>query len=418
MNEVRLHPPLSRRSRPDGGGIEFEPLAQHGEGDAGVGEVPLERPAAGQGDGVDVPPAAREAGREQGELLLRPLPSSVAITSITRGVGRSPAKFFRGGTGGGGGDGQRAGRDGRAGGAGDGAAESGAGRAGRWGGSAAGRTIAGPMPQPDPAAPPSVPFAPHDPVAASAGALAAATETALIASDGTPLFARRFDPPAGRTVRGTVLFSPGIQSHGGWYGWSCAFLARHGWRVIFADRRGAGRNGTMRGDARHADRLLTDVRQFVRHARALSPGLPVVLAGISWGGKPATVAAAEPGLCDGLALLYPGLRARVRVGPVRSAAVRAAAALGRGRAPVRVPLDDPRLFAGDRRFREFVAADPLATRFVSVRFLKASLDLDRRLRPALARLFRPHPVRTGRGRRGNRQRRHPPAAGDVPGRRT
>ena len=214
-------------------------------------------------------------------------------------------------------------------------------------------------------------------------ALESAAPLWLTASDGEPLFCRRYDPPG--EAKGSVVFCPGIRSHSGWYGWSCRFLAERGWRVWFADRRGSGANGGRRGDVRHADRLLADVRQVLRTARRTDAG-PAVLGGISWGGKLAAALAAEPGRCDGLLLLAPGLRAKVRVGRGRAALVRAAVAAGRGDALVRVPLEEPRLFTGEPGFARFVDADPLGLRAITLRFAAASLDLDRRAERAVERL--------------------------------
>ena len=218
----------------------------------------------------------------------------------------------------------------------------------------------------------------------SRDALSAAAPLWIGASDGEPLFCRRYDP-AGAAI-GAIVFCPGVRSHSGWYGWSCRMLAEAGWRVWFADRRGTGANGGPRGDARHADRLLADVRQAIGLARRTDPGAPLVLAGISWGGKLAATLAAEPGRCDGLALLTPGLRAFVRVGAARAALVRAAGAAGRGRSVVRVPLEDPRLFTAEPAFVRFVDRDPLALHTITLRFTAASLELDRRADRALARL--------------------------------
>ena len=221
---------------------------------------------------------------------------------------------------------------------------------------------------------------------AGRAALAAAAPLWVEASDGAPLFCRRYDPPAGAPERGSLVFCPGVRSHSGWYGWSCVRLAEAGWRVWFPDRRGAGANGGPRGDVRHADRLLADVRQVLRLARTLDPAGPLALGGISWGGKVATTLAAEPGRCDGLALLAPGLRARVRVGAIRAALVRAGVAGGGGRALVRVPLDDARLFTGRDDFVRFIERDPLALDAVTLRFTAASLELDRRADRAIERL--------------------------------
>ena len=219
-------------------------------------------------------------------------------------------------------------------------------------------------------------------LAASRAALATASERTLTASDGRPLFVRDY-APAGEP-RGTVLWLHGVRSHSGWYGWGCRALADAGWRVLAADRRGAGRNGHDRGDAAAADRLLADVRHLARRARRLAPGRPLALAGVSWGAKPATVLAAEPGFCEGLVLLNPGLRSRFGPGPVRRTAVRAAVAAGRGATPVRVPLGAAGLFTDSPAFRAFVDRDPLAVRHVSLRFVAATAALDRRATPAVA----------------------------------
>ena len=234
---------------------------------------------------------------------------------------------------------------------------------------------------------------PHPPTDSPAvrdgrAALDTAAELWVTASDGVPLLCRRYDPPG--DVRGSVVFCPGVRSHSGWYGWSCRLLADAGWRVWFPDRRGSGANGPPRGDARHADRLLADVRAVLRLAAAADPGGPRVLGGVSWGAKVAATLAGERGACDGLLLLNPGLRGKVGGGVAAGLAARAAVACGLGAKPVRVPLADPHLFTGDPAFAEFVRADPLAIDTVTLRFAAASFDLGRRADRALKSL--PVPV--------------------------
>ena len=238
-----------------------------------------------------------------------------------------------------------------------------------------------------PAAPPPPPSAPPPDaarLAESRAALATAEERVFVASDGRPLFVRRYEPDG--PARGTILWLHGVRSHSGWYGWSGRELAAAGWRVLAADRRGAGRNGAGRGDAAGADRLLSDVRQLAAVARSLSPGSPLVLAGVSWGAKPAAILAAEAGSCAGLLLVNPGLRSRFGPGPAARAAVRAAVAAGRGGVPARVPLESPRLFTSSPAFAEFVERDPLAVRTVTLRFVAATAALDRRVPAAVAGL--------------------------------
>ena len=222
-------------------------------------------------------------------------------------------------------------------------------------------------------------------LAGSRAALAAAAECTFTASDGAPLFVRRYEPAG--DVRGTVLWLHGVRSHSGWYGWSGRELAAAGWRVLAADRRGAGRNGAGRGDARHPDRLLADVRQLAAVARGLSPELPLALAGVSWGAKPAVVLAAEPGFCDGLLLVNPGLRSRFSPSALQRWAVQSAAGFGRTSVPV--PLEEPELFTESRPFAAFVEHEPLAVRTVTLRFVAATVALDRRVPAAVERLKTP-----------------------------
>src|SRR5687767_13741445 len=103
------------------------------------------------------------------------------------------------------------------------------------------------------------------------------------ASDGYRLHYRRWVPPG--EVRGRVVAVHGIQSHSGWYGWSCAALARNGWDVWFADRRGSGMSEDRRGHAPSARRLMDDVAELLEQVASHTPALPTVLLSMSWGGK-------------------------------------------------------------------------------------------------------------------------------------
>src|SRR4029079_11024426 len=110
-----------------------------------------------------------------------------------------------------------------------------------------------------------------------------------------------------------------IQSHAGWYEYSCTQLSRAGYDVHFLDRRGAGQNDVDRGDAPSFRRLLDDISEFLAALpRNVSRNdsvtrLPVFLAAISWGGKLAVaLERRHPGLIDGMVLLCPGFFAKVR----------------------------------------------------------------------------------------------------------
>ena len=202
----------------------------------------------------------------------------------------------------------------------------------------------------------------------------------FVASDGYEHVWRCWLPSG--PPRAVVVGLHGIQSHAGWYGASSVCLAAAGYAVAFLDRRGSGENAAFRGDAPHADRLVYDVVQFVEHLKRNGfDGVPIVMSAVSWGGKlAAVVAACRPDLIDGLVLLAPGLCPQVGANVLQRLALRFGDAAGSGRREVSIPLEDPALFTDVAEHQAFIRDDPLALRKVTVRFLTASLELDRRVR--------------------------------------
>ncbi|MEX0703187.1 MAG: alpha/beta fold hydrolase [Planctomycetales bacterium] len=201
------------------------------------------------------------------------------------------------------------------------------------------------------------------------------------ASDGYRLHYRHWSS-AGERPRGYVVALHGIQSHSGWYEHSSGRLAAAGYDVRFLDRRGSGLNEEARGHAAHPDRLINDVAQFLAAVRfernRAAPTAPVVLLAVSWGGKlAAAVAARRPELVDALALLYPGIRPRIRPGWWQTLLLRLAAWRGWQDGTARIPLDDPCLFTSEPRWQEFIRDDPRALRRVTWGFLAASAELER-----------------------------------------
>lgn len=197
------------------------------------------------------------------------------------------------------------------------------------------------------------------------------------ASDGYPLQQRCWrtqGPPRAR-----IVALHGIQSHGGWYRYSSQRLADNGYEVHFLDRRGSGLNQRDRGHAIHEERLIADVRQYILHLNWQTrhePPCPLMLMGVSWGGKLATACAATfPELLDGVALLYPGLYSQLR--PTRWQRWRLdwASAIGWERVPVPIPLNEPELFTDSLAWQEMIRRDELALLRVSVNFLRANVRL-------------------------------------------
>jgi acylglycerol lipase len=207
------------------------------------------------------------------------------------------------------------------------------------------------------------------------------------ASDGYPLHVKVW--PAAEPLRGQVVVLHGVQSHGGWYHRLGRSLADAGYTTSFPDRRGSGANARDRGHTPSARRLNQDVVEWLRFVQSEKPGVPIALAGISWGGKLAVIAAGRyPGLVAALALVCPGLHPRVGVGWRERLAIAWAFFTNRHkRFPI--PLSDPALFTDEPAGQAFIAADPLSLREGTAGLLGASFIIDRLVAWAPRRIHQP-----------------------------
>jgi alpha-beta hydrolase superfamily lysophospholipase len=123
--------------------------------------------------------------------------------------------------------------------------------------------------------------------------------------------------------------------------------------------------------------------------RAQQPGSPVVVAGISWGGKLVVIVAArKPKLVDAIALICPGLHPRVGVTRCERLQI-AWAFLTDRRKMFPIPLSDPALFTANPEGQAFIAADPLSLHEGTAGLLAASFFIDRLVRGAPAHVRQP-----------------------------
>lgn len=207
------------------------------------------------------------------------------------------------------------------------------------------------------------------------------------ASDGYPILVASWSPQA--PPRGRVVVLHGVQSHQGWYhglGWR---LAASGFEVQFPDRRGSGGNTKDRGHAPSARRLVQDVGELLADLDARRPGVPTALAGISWGGKLAVVAAADyADRIRALALICPGMQPRVGVSLAERLRIAFAYFTNR-RKRFPIPLSDPALFTASPEGQAFIASDPLGLREATAGLLAASTFLDRMVARAPGRVTQP-----------------------------
>lgn len=208
-----------------------------------------------------------------------------------------------------------------------------------------------------------------------------------VASDGYPIHVATW--PASGPVRGRVVVLHGVQSHGGWYHRLGRSLASAGYEAHFPDRRGSGANLADRGHAPSSRRLLLDIAEYLERLRRIEPSAPIALAGISWGGKLAVIAAARyPRLVDALALICPGLRPRVGV-PLGERLAIAWAYFTNRRKTFAIPLSDPALFTASPEGQAFIASDRLGLHAGTAGLLAASVFIDRSVRRNLPDVRQP-----------------------------
>jgi alpha-beta hydrolase superfamily lysophospholipase len=194
------------------------------------------------------------------------------------------------------------------------------------------------------------------------------------AADGYSLHYRHWQPP--EIPRARVVVLHGIQSHSGWYLHSSARLCQAGFEVCYLDRRGSGLNTKDRGHVDSFHVLLDDLVLFLSRVRIQEPRRPVVLIGVSWGGKLATALAKEhPQLIDALALLCPGLFPRIDPPWYQKIRIGLARVYWRYR-HFTIPLTDPELFTATPRWLQFLRTDALSLHRATAAMLVASARLD------------------------------------------
>jgi alpha-beta hydrolase superfamily lysophospholipase len=207
------------------------------------------------------------------------------------------------------------------------------------------------------------------------------------AADGYRLHYRRWQPI--ETPRARIVALHGIQSHSGWYVHSSSRLCEAGFEVFFLDRRGSGLNPEQRGHVDSFHVLLDDLVLFISRVRVQEPRRPVILIGVSWGGKlAAAIAKDHPQLIDAVALLCPGLFPKIDPPWYQKIRIALARVYYRFRR-FTIPLTDPELFTATPRWIEFVRNDPLSLHRATAAMLVASARLDWFLRDAPERIRMP-----------------------------
>jgi len=205
--------------------------------------------------------------------------------------------------------------------------------------------------------------------------------------------------PAREHPADCLLYLHGIESHAGWFIDSAQAVNNLGWPVVFAERRGSGRNSRDRGHAAGYKQLLADVFSEAQYCQDRWPNCRIHLAGVSWGGKLALASAIKyPQTFTSLTMIAPGLFPRVDLSGKDKLSVLLKHII-KPRASLRVPLEDPALFTDNPERIAFIEQDPLRLHHVSVAFFWASYKLDKLIKRKGCRLSLPmHLILSGHDR--------------------
>lgn len=186
-------------------------------------------------------------------------------------------------------------------------------------------------------------------------------------------------------TRGTALLLHGVMSHSGWLRPVAGPIAERGFRVLGADRRGAGLNEEDRGDVASVGVLFSDLEALLD---AEHRGGELVVFGWCWGGVLALSSLSRLGHeVDALALLAPGLYPSERVSRnlPRSAGC---ATDGESAATIRSPIEES-MFTNGPWLDDFIRKDELRLRYFSPRFARAMRSIGLSAALELRRLHKP-----------------------------
>jgi alpha-beta hydrolase superfamily lysophospholipase len=133
------------------------------------------------------------------------------------------------------------------------------------------------------------------------------TETTLTSSTGEKMFVRRWQPEV--TPTGAAVLSHGVFEHSGRYHHVAERFLKHGYAVWALDHYGHGQSDGRRGDIRHANHFIDDLKLLISNVTSKSGRKPVLL-GHSMGGAIAALYAVRfQDTLRALALSSPALKA-------------------------------------------------------------------------------------------------------------
>ena len=172
-----------------------------------------------------------------------------------------------------------------------------------------------------------------------------------------------------------VIYLHGLESHLEWFSNLAEFLNRNGMNVYAFDRRGSGLNKDRAGTC--GEYFSGDLKSFIDLVKREHPDSKVFLIGLCLGGKIAVnFFSSYPDLLDGLILISPSLKSRLRFSVFDKLSI-----LFGPDKNFKVPIED-RMFTSNKRYLDYIGQDKGRLRHVTGRFLLKVSNIDRNLKQA------------------------------------
>lgn len=187
--------------------------------------------------------------------------------------------------------------------------------------------------------------------------------------------------------RGTIVLLSGVMSHSAWFGELAQKLSLK-YKVIGADRRGAGINRVDRGDAPSGETLIDDLSTIIRAEHG--QGAPLYLVGWCWGAVLAVHGALVFGeRVERVILLAPGIfPSRAIVDTARYQQKDALRCAGDGRATLETPIREE-MFTTGRHLQNFILKDDARLTRITPRYYWIMVKLQAAAVKRLGKLTQP-----------------------------
>lgn len=180
-----------------------------------------------------------------------------------------------------------------------------------------------------------------------------------------------------------AVYLHGLESHMGWFFNLAEYLNSKGINVYAFDRRGSGINKESCKNF-SAKYILSDLKIFLDMLKAEHPYSGIFLIGLCLGGKIAvSFASAYPDYADGMVLISPSIKSRLKFSPMDIFSI-----LFRANSMIKIPIKDE-MFTSNEKYLKHIMRDPMRLHYVPAQHLREVLGMDRFIKESLYKVHIP-----------------------------